>query len=217
LYLVQRNMLKSIVMALSILYVLPSLGYAASAVGQKADYAHSWPTVNFESDYVIAVGVLDKRPYVLNGQKELTYVGTVRGGFGNPWDMSTQSGEPLSRDIASAISSGLRNAGTVAEVIALSFNIGKMQAVRDLLRSRPDRALLVVVREWRGDTYARAGFFVDVEAIVYDQAGKELGRSSSSHKEIGSGDGTVISPEDAAKNHLSRLLNAPAVSSVLKE
>jgi hypothetical protein len=40
----------------------------------------------------VTVAVVDDRPYVLSGGKPDRFVGLMRGGFGNPFDVNTQSG-----------------------------------------------------------------------------------------------------------------------------
>ncbi len=38
----------------------------------------------------VAVATVDERPYVLNGKNPPTYVGIIRGGFGNPFNRYTE-------------------------------------------------------------------------------------------------------------------------------
>jgi hypothetical protein len=165
----------------------------------------------------VSIGVHDQRPYVIDVNKAPTYTGTMRGGFGNPWDMSTQSDKPLSDDIAFAVSSGFKRLGSSADPVAISYKDDQQTALSKLKAKGTERIVLITLKEFRSDTYAKAGFFIDAILKIYDREGKELGGSSISHKDVGTGDGTVQSPEDAARLYLSRLLNDPAVRTALTE
>ena len=59
----------------------------------------------------LILSVEDWRPYVLSGDKEPNFVGLQRGGFGEPWDVTTASGNPMTEDMSAAIVSGLKGAG----------------------------------------------------------------------------------------------------------
>jgi len=207
---------KTLIITLIIICFLPATGYGGAAFGNKADYAHSWPTVNYESDKTVAVGVHDQRPYVVDQGKLPTYVGTMRGGFYNPFDIETQSGKPLADDVTVSVVSGFNTAGIIAKPVKIDFSCTHEQAMQKLLQAKSDCLILITLNEWRSDTYKQAGFFINAEVIIYDQKGKEIARSSTSHKDIGSRDGTVKSPEDAAKIHLNRLLNTPPVKTALQ-
>ena len=75
--------------------------------------------------------------------------------------------------------------------------------------------MLITLREWRSDTYRSDGFYIDAGLRVYDGEGKELANSNTSHKNMGSGDGSVESIYDAAQSYLSMLLNDSKVKAVL--
>ncbi|MCG6535224.1 MAG: SHOCT domain-containing protein [Syntrophales bacterium LBB04] len=167
--------------------------------------------------HTVSIGVHDQRPYVINDDKAPTYTGTMRGGFGNPWNMSTQSDKPLSDDIAFAVSSGFKRVGSSADPVSVSYKDDQQAALLKLKSKGAEKIVLITLKEFRSDTYTRAGFFIDAIMKIYDREGRELGGSSTSHKDVGSGDGTVQSPEDAARLHLSRLLNDPAVRTALTE
>jgi hypothetical protein len=55
----------------------------------------------------VAVNVHDERPYVKSGDKAPYFIGKYRGGFGNPWDVTTQDKQPLAgllqRDLATEL------------------------------------------------------------------------------------------------------------------
>jgi len=131
--------------------------------------------------------------------------------------MSTQSDKPLSDDIAYAVSSGFKRLGSSADPVAVSYKDDQKAALLKLKSKGAEKIVLITLNEFRSDTFARAGFFIDATVRIYDGEGRELGSSSTSHKDVGTGDGTVQSPEEAARLHLSRLLNDPTVRTALNE
>lgn len=208
-------MQKYLTIVVMILWLMPDLVLGQSAIGQKANYSSSWPAIEYESNNTIAVAVHDQRPYIVNGQTYPTYVGTVRGGFGNPFDVNTQSDKPLSDDISSAIVSGFKRVGTQAESVPVSFSDEQQVALGKLKRLGHQRIVLITIKEWRSDSFKNHGFFIDAILRVYDKNGKELASSSTSHKSMGSGDGSVNDIFDASRLYLSKLLNDPKVKAAL--
>ena len=59
----------------------------------------------------VALAVHDVRPYVVSGNKPERFVGLMRGGFGNPFDVNTGSGDALSNDLRRVISKALQSKG----------------------------------------------------------------------------------------------------------
>jgi hypothetical protein len=208
-------MLAKIATIIMILCLMPVYVFAASAIGQKANYADSWPPIDYETENTVSVGVHDQRPYVVNGEKSPTYAGAVRALLGNPWDVNTQSDKPLSDDIASAVVSGFKRMGTQAEIVSISFSDDHQSVLGKLKPLGTKRIVVITLREWRSESYRSAGFFIDAILQVYDSDERELAVSSTSHKNIGSGDGSVESTFDAARLHLSILLNDPKVKAAL--
>lgn len=209
-------MRKIIAIAVMMLSLVPGTVLGAFwAIGQKANYADAWPIIEYETGSLIAVGVHDQRPYVINGEKSPTYIGTIRALFGNPWSMSTQSDKPLSNDIASAIVSGFMSVGIQAISVPIPFSDDHKAAIGKLKQLGTKRIVIIELREWRSDTYKTTGFFIDAEIRVYDGEGKELSNSSVSHKHRGSGDGSIGYTYSAARFYLSMLLNDPLIKDAL--
>src|SRR5437899_535946 len=85
--------------------------FGGCAVGVKHQYDNITPETKFQTRAKIAVGVHDQRNYVVYGQKSPTFVGLSRGGFGNPFDVNTASGQALANDFRNSIANGLSRAG----------------------------------------------------------------------------------------------------------
>ncbi|MDP2853420.1 MAG: DUF1566 domain-containing protein [Smithellaceae bacterium] len=199
-----------------ILCFIPTSVFAAFlAIGQKSDYTTAWPRVEYKTDYSLSVSVHDQRPYVVYGEKSPTYTGTIRAGFGNPWNVNTQSGKPLSEDIASAVVSGLMRVGIQAKSLPTHFADDHKAVIENLKQIGAKRIAIITLREWKGDSYKTVGFFINADLRIYDEKGNELASTSVSHKNIGSGDGSVVSTDYAARLYLSMLLNDDKIKTAL--
>lgn len=153
---------------------------AGCAVGNKIDYRAQSVSLSTGSGKSIALGVHDQRPYVLSGDKTPQFVGIQRGGWGNPFDVETESGGTLAQDFATSISSALNRSGAIVEAKAFPHSDAAHVVAKKLLALTADRYLLVTYREWKTDSLMNT-------ALIYDITAKVL-----------NGDGTV-----AAQNHLA--------------
>lgn len=130
----------------------------------------------------LILSVQDLRPYVLSGDKESNFVGLQRGGFGEPWGVTTASGDPMTEDMSEAIVSGLKDAGYNV------FNTPGKNEVSYLTKtaSKHDASRIVILKvfEWKSDVYVNVTLHCDLELNILDVEGKLLAKSSD--KFIGS-------------------------------
>lgn len=68
----------------------------------------------------VAVATHDQRPYVVGGNKKPNFVGLSRGGYGNPFDVVTVSGNPLADGFSESISRSLAARGFKTSTPGLS-------------------------------------------------------------------------------------------------
>ena len=73
------------------------------AVGQKYHYDNVIGDLYVSGNKTIGVVTQDKRPYILSGKKTINFVGIMRGGYGNPFNVVTESGQPLVDDMTQSI------------------------------------------------------------------------------------------------------------------
>ena len=187
-----------------------------SAIHRTENYANAWPGINYSTDRSIVVGVVDNRPYVLSGKVGTQYVGVMRGGYGNPFYMSTESGGPLSDDLGTAIDSGLKNSGLRSTVVFLPSGLSPDKALKQFGANQRERALLVMVDEWKSDTYTTSRFLYDITATVYDGSGNLLATYNDSNVDLKREEISAVSPLDAGRGALSKMLNAPSIEQALK-
>lgn len=168
--------------------------------GRKESVQSAWPAVAGYTSFGVEVAVTDQRPYVLSGSKQPAFVGLSRGGFGNPFDVMTESGQPLAQDVQTAVQRGLSNAG-----------INASAASGDTRRAAgaSSRLLLLILKEWKSDTYTTTGFAYDFSAEVYDAGGKLLGSQNVR------GSRNTTSGVDGGRQALTELLGSKSISAAL--
>jgi hypothetical protein len=103
------DFMRAIGSKLWMLFVL--LGLSGCAVGNQHQYAGVAPDLTLKATHSVAVVVVDRRPYVVSGDKDPDFVGLQRGGFGNPFDVTTASGKALASDIADDVTAAPQEAG----------------------------------------------------------------------------------------------------------
>lgn len=157
-----------------IFLTLTLLSLTACAIGNKYDMASSPPEISQDITSSVAIGVHDQRHYIINGDKEPQFIGLQRGGFGNPFDVTTLTKEPLSEDIKKCVIDGLQKAGMITYDTRIPFSQKPSEAKITILNAKADKALLVVISTLKADTYMNTMFDYNLNAYVYDNAGTLL-------------------------------------------
>src|SRR6187549_591489 len=119
----------------------------AGPIGQQHAYHLGNPQVLQRGSLVLALAVQDQRPYELSGAKRPNFVGLSRGGFGNPFDVTTQSGQPLASDISSSIVASMRGRGVEAKVVELKPGTPESEALSQLRAAGAQKSVLLTLRE----------------------------------------------------------------------
>lgn len=144
------------------------------ASNNRYDYRSQAVTLPLRTTEPVAVVLFveDHRPYVLNGDKPAQFVGLQRGGWGNPFDVTTTSGRPLTEDMQMSVASGLGNAG----YRVVSARSGSNPSVLTGLarQQQATRIIRLKVREWRSDIYMGIRLQYDLELAVHDADGRLL-------------------------------------------
>ena len=165
--------------------ILAVLLIGGCAVGNKYSYKTSDIDLPIRTTggEALVLQVKDLRPYVLNGDKEANFVGLQRGGFGNPFDVTTESGEPMTDVMAVAIENGLKEAGY--RVITVPGAEDK-DSVLGTANSESARVVVLKVRDWKSDIYMGVTLHSDLILSIYTPDGKLLAESYAEYvKEIG--------------------------------
>lgn len=143
--------------------VAAMIGLSALAVsmsgcvaGQSIGLRHAAGSVpEFTSGKTVSVESRDSREFIVNGDKDPSYLGHLRAGYGNTW--------------------GVKNAGGLA--LAEQFKndlVAEMAAQGIQTASAGDRRLFVDILDWNFDAYQNGRVWYDLAVSVSDSAGKIL-------------------------------------------
>lgn len=149
---------------------------AGCAFGRTQDYLLSQPTLPYSGQALLAVGVQDQRPYILNRDKGENFVGLQRGGYGNPFDVRTASGLPLAKDMTTVLVRALAHSGATVTALNISPTMSREEILRLCQAQHADKALLLSLYEWKADTAARTRGLYDIEMEVFNAQGEVLAK-----------------------------------------
>ncbi len=188
---------------------------AACAVGRKQEFDSARVDVSTTSQ-TINVAVLDHRPYVVSREKSESFTGLSRGGYGNPFDVNTKSGQPLANDMANALANSLRAKGASVNVVTLPPSTSDSVAVTKVATAA-GKGLLVLVSEWKSDKYLRTKLEFSLRVSVVAPNGRVVGESQvQGSDDLGRGMSNMdTAPVASFGQKMEQLLTAPGVASQL--
>ncbi|WP_340115557.1 hypothetical protein [Pelagibius sp. 7325] len=204
-----------------VVFVLCFAGFLGGcAIGNSHRYDLGDADLKVESDKSVAVAVVDLRPYVLSGEKEPRFSGLFRGGFGNPFDVTTDSGRPLTEDLSQSVVTALKRSGVDAVTVAVAPKTATAEARALVQASGADRCALLQVREWKSDTYFNTGLTYDLTLDVLAGDGTLLAsKEIQGHDNLGPagvpGDARV-QVERAVKEKLETLFANPDIKNAVE-
>jgi hypothetical protein len=192
------------------------------AAGVKYKYDHQELSLAASSALTVEVGVVDQRPYVLTNESLPTFVGVSRGGFGEPFHVNTESGQPLAIDIGNDIVASLQASGLKASLMEVKPMIEPAEIQQKLIASGADRAVLLALREWQTDTYHTVELHYDVRLNIFNREGQTLATTQRSGQDnLGDRGFDPASPSRKAipvafKKIMEELFHDPTVVAALK-
>lgn len=188
---------------------------SACAMGNKYSYNAPNMVLPVRGDASVGLAVIDERPYVLDGDKSPDFVGLQRGGFGNPFDVKTESGKPLSDEMQTALADTLENNGY--KVTLLQPASGDAAAIDDaVIKNGLDRNLIILLKEWKTDAMMRFALSYDVILRILDQQTNLLAENEiKGDKEVVGGAGFESANSNAAsrafENKMNQLFSAAEI------
>lgn len=195
---------------------------SACAVGNKYDYRAATPELQARSSGAVAVGVHDKRSYVLSNDKGPNFVGLQRGGYGNPFNVGTLSGHALADDFAWVIVDALRKNDIEASAVRLSPQDGRESALQVIDGADAERVILVTLEEWKSDNFMNVALIYSLSAEVLDERGRVLAATRQQGRDaLGAGVGFNLSTAvgglviKRSKQVLNALLNDEKIVAAL--
>lgn len=151
---------------------------SACAVGNRHRYHDTFADINITGVIAIAVTTHDRRDYVVSGKKCPNFVGLQRGGYGNPFDINTDSGNALAYDMTQSLTNSLSRKGFKAMPISVAPVDDRQSVIDKLKATGNERFLVLTITEWKSDTYQNTALIYDIKATILDRDGKTLGEST---------------------------------------
>lgn len=175
------------------------------AVGNQYDYRMANLPMSVEGKSKVGVSVDDTRPYVVNGSKQPNFIGLQRGGFGNPFNVTTESGLPLAEDMQESLSKSLAARGF--KVIPLSVDNGDIAGVVQAAgKDGLLRVAVLEIKEWKSDAMMRLTMHHDLVLSVYDAQGALLAETRSAKSDAIGGASFESSNAAAARGEFERVV-----------
>lgn len=192
------------------------------AAGNKYDYQQADISLPVKGEAKVSLGVIDNRSYVTNGEKPANFIGLQRGGFGNPFEVTTSSGNPLTEDMSDVLVRSLKNSGF--QVNKLYFSSPDTSLVASvIMKDGQQKNIILTVNEWKTDVMMNIALIYDLVLQVKNKEGKEIASASirSNGKEKLSGAGfegqNSRVATSAFETKVSRLFNNPSIINALKD
>jgi hypothetical protein len=166
-----------------IVALLIAIAASGCAMGNKHGYTATRPQLAPQGTLPVAVVVQDVRPYILTKEKTPDFVGIQRGGFGNPFDVTTESGRPLADDFSSSIADALSRKGFKATQARAPAGKTELDARSVAADTKASRVALVTIHEWKSDTYMNTALIHEVTLRILDPSGATLANSRISGRD----------------------------------
>lgn len=159
-----------------ILLVFAPVLLSACAMGNKYDYRMASMPIPVAGSGTVGLKVADERPYILDGDKNPDFVGLQRGGYGNPFDVTTVSGQPMAQDMAETLKGALEDDGF--RVVILDGQKADPEVLTARARAAgAQRVILLRIKEWKTDTALRVTLHYDLHLFVFDNTGALLAQN----------------------------------------
>ena len=148
--------------------VATSIALGGCAFGNKYNYEVARIGLPVVGTDEIGLGVVDRRPYVVSGDKQPNFVGLQRGGFGNPFDVTTTSGKPMADEMQAALARALEDKGY--EVAELHFSSPDDSVVAQVIKQNgAKRNVVLILNEWKTDAMMHFGLTYDILLQIIDE------------------------------------------------
>jgi hypothetical protein len=185
------------------------------AFGQKISYTGiSSFGVPENTPKKVGLAVSDKRPDVVADDHSLQWVGYSRPPLGIPYGVHTESGRPLSDDLASLLQRSLAVHNIVAQTVSTLPFEDRQVIVARVISNQNARNFIFTLNDWHTDSYVGliASLHYSVNLEVVDAKGQTLGVASSVGVKSLSASYSLSS---AVRDIFNALFNAEQISSVV--
>jgi hypothetical protein len=204
--------------------VLAAMFIASGCVKYTYSVDNVTPELDPTGKGTIAVASQDQRSYVVSGKYKPQVVGVIRGGFGNPLNMTTASGRPLADEMGDVITDALKKNGFKTTPVVVAATEPIEQVRKKLTDTRANRLIHFQVKQWRSDTFNNIRLEYILNITVMNTKGKALAKKEISGDEnLGWGSGfdpvgtTRKKVPKAFEEKLEELFDAPDIIKALEQ
>lgn len=194
-------------------------GMLEGTVSGTHDYGRLMVPLTPVAAQSVAVAVIDRRPYVVEGDEPPDFVGTIAGRFRNTIDVKTESGLPLAEVVADAVVEAYRRQGIDATAVPVAKGAAEAEALAALAATGAERLVLLSIGEWQTNAVVRVEESWQFLATVHDRAGAALGRRASQGRAtlgtVGFDEAGGEMAAAALSQRLAYLLNDPEITRAL--
>lgn len=183
--------------------VISILAYGC-AVGNKYQFADVTANIQAANKIYVAVATIDQRQTVVTGESPADYVGMQRGGFGNPWNVTTYSGLPFADAVSKSICQSLEQKGFDAKSVFIKLGTSEKAALKQLLAKQAERSIFVNIKQWESDTYSNIGLTYDLALTVFNAGASVIAQSIA--KDTATIPGSFMNPPAAARREVPATL-----------
>jgi len=157
--------------------IAASILITGCAIGNKYDYRSNGMPLPVHGNGGIGLKVSDQRPYILDGDKEPDFVGLQRAGFGNPFDVTTESGRSMAEDMTESLRKAFEAKGF--QVVTMTESGSDHAAlVREAQAKGLPHIVLLTIKQWKTDTAMRVNLIYNLQLMVFDENGDIVAQNS---------------------------------------
>lgn len=185
-------------------------------------YNEVMPNLDTTGTGQIVVVTHDQRPYVVSGGTNPTLVGLLRSPGGIPYPVYTLSGHPLADDMTEIICDALTSKGFQCVPVSVAASARPDEIQRKLQEYPGTRVMVLVLHEWKSDTYIATALAYDATLSVLDEYGALMAETHIQGRDVLEGSfwnsysfASRLVPQ-ALKKNLEKLLNDPTVIAALQ-
>lgn len=141
----------------------------------------------------LSIAIVDKREYVINGDKAPSFEGLSRSSLGIPFSQYTPGSQPISSYLSDRLVAGFNKRGVKAEAYLTSPSMS-IESIKKALAKKKQPAVIITLNEWKYDYHAFAdNSWYDVDVTVMDSsANQKVAKSFKGENDVGNG---IISNE----------------------
>ena len=195
------------------------LALSGCAVGNQYDYRSADVSLPVTGAGELGVGVVDNRSYVLSGDKDPNFIGVQRGGFSNPFNVKTVSGQSLTDDLAVSLEKSLRKSGFTVTSLAIPSAEPSIVA-STVAENGKSKNIVLTVTEWKTDIYLKMSLHFNLLLQVISNEGATVAENRTQGNEIIGGGGLESQNAKTAmaafETKIGRLFNNEAIIDALR-